>query len=211
MTRGVTWFERNDEPPDVAPLADTDERVMLRVSIGQRPEVPRVTIPRLDPPAEAREKGEHQEEPADAAEDAAAKAWPAPKEELERLVREGLSNREIGERYGVSAVTVQARLQQLGIRRDPETRAKLLSRGGRKGRQAGWKQNPLFKPKPAEAAPNEPPDTAENKAPQGAAAQAGDRDPLDEFGAYVSRVIREARTMGLPVDVEIRLRVGGAA
>lgn len=185
--------EARERVSDVAPLADPNERVILRVPIGKRPEAPRVTIPRLDPPAENAQESEGSDRP----------TWPPTSEGLERLVSEGLTNREIAERYGVAVVTVAKKLQQWGIRRDPEARAAVLSRAGRKGREAGGKRHPMFEPKPA--------GDATDTAPQDTPAPAGRRDPLDEFGAILAQAIRQVREIGLDVDVEIRLRIGGAA
>lgn len=53
-------------------------------------------------------------------EEPAPRKWPAPKEELAALVAQGLSNTEIGERYGVEAKTVGSRLYWLRIKRDGE-------------------------------------------------------------------------------------------
>lgn len=205
----MTWLEREDSPPDVAPLADQDERVMLRVPIGQR-EAPRVTIPRLDPPAaEPRQNDKGEAENGET-----KRTWPASKEELEQLVREGLSNKEIADLYGVATVTVAARLQKLGIRRDPEALAKLRTRNGRKGREAGWKHHDVFFEKPGRLsnAREESPEAVvvqQDEKPAPSTDPAGDSDPLEEFAKYMAQVIRHAREMGL--DVEVRLRFGGAA
>ncbi|MCL6640253.1 MAG: hypothetical protein K6T92_02665 [Candidatus Rokubacteria bacterium] len=78
--------------------------------------------------------------------------WPASKTELEDLVRRGLSNAEIGRRYGVSAHTVSMRLLRLGVRRDPETIHALERRRAKQRPDEGQRPQTPVAPTPAATA-----------------------------------------------------------
>src|SRR5690606_6366767 len=74
--------------------------------------------------------------------------WPASKDELQRLVDEGLTNVEIGQRFDVSRQAVATRLSELGIRRSPDIQSEIRRRKAleREGRRRGA---PAVEPAPA--------------------------------------------------------------
>ncbi|MDI3309523.1 MAG: hypothetical protein QJR07_20820 [Acetobacteraceae bacterium] len=103
-------------------------------------------------PSRAERPEPPQEEPAQAAdapreevEETVPLTWPASRAELEELVGRGLSNAEIGRRYGVSAGAVAFRLHKFGIRRTPQRLYEIA--GQRPGRQ---RQQPQPEPQAAQ-------------------------------------------------------------
>lgn len=171
----LDWLRPKDPPP---PPARREVDLDAFLAARNAPDRPDQDAPAL------REAVPDPERPAEAE---PSLSWPPPREELEALVARGLSNREIGELYGVPRDTVAWRLSRLGIRRSAAGRQALQQRGGRKA-AAKVHAERQAEPPPDQGAPELDPDRA-----------------LELFFRSLARAAQLAQAMGVAMEVSVRV------
>lgn len=136
-------------------------------------------------------------------------AWPAPEDELRRLVEAGLTNREIAERYGIPVRRVVARLGYYGIQRTAEQARQLQMRGAIRGARNSARARSRAAAERAERRARE---AAIGTIPaQGDAAPLPGSTPEATLAAIRALAQLLARQTGGAVEVEVRLVIRGEA